>query len=256
MSNNHPLKPQDPGKFTSKEASDLISRITMRGQIISDSAPLTDNDIAAIKDALAQDASRQLPKDITAMTHGEARAYIAGLEPTESQIRMIGYLTRINQIDFIPKFVQTGMNRGQASQLIDLLNIRNRNRQVNIAEVQKMVNQIDPPATAEQLEIIRNYQEQGRDITMPEKMTYRQAESLITQESSKQPLTPEQLEILNGWVKDGTLKAKDLTKPEKMTQADYAVLRQKHLMNLQNLDNKSQEMAAKEKAPEHAGMSR
>lgn len=256
MSDNHPLKPQDPGKFTSKEASDLISRITMRGQTIADNAPLTDNDIAALKDALAQDASRQLPKDITAMTHGEARAYIAGLEPTESQIRMIGYLTRINQIDFIPKFVQTGMNRGQASQLIDLLNIRDRNKKVNIAEVQKLVNQIDPPATAEQLEIIRNYQEQGRDITMPEKMTYRQAESLITQESSKQPLTPEQLEILNGWVKDGTLKAKDLAKPEKMTQADYVALRQKHLMNLQNLDNKSQEMAAKEKAPEHAGMSR
>lgn len=81
-------------------------------------------------------------------------------------------------------------------------------------------------------------------------------ERLITQESSKQPLTPEQLEILNSWVKDGTLKAKDLAKPEKMTQADYVALRQKHLMNLQNLDNKSQEMAAKEKAPEHAGMSR
>ena len=256
MSDNHPLKPANPENFSYKEARELWAKVTMRGKTLADTDPICDNDIAAIKDILEANPQMKLPKPLAEMSHGEARSIIANQEPSEAQIRKIGYLIReTNTGNLIPDFVKNSLKRGQASEMIDILVRKDRHGNINTAALQELVEKIDPPASDEQLAILKQYQEQGAKIKIPKNPTYRQLDKLIAEEHGKQPISNDQLENIKTWVARGTVDPAVLKRPEKLTQARFGELRMVHMQN-QRKQNSMAPSPEQAKAPEVSGMSR
>ena len=96
------------------------------------------------------------------MTYGEAREFLDNLSPSEGQMKKLGYLIRENNVsDLIPSFIRESLKRGQVSKMIDLLVQKNRHGNIDTPALEKLVAQVDPPATPEQLETVRAYQENG-----------------------------------------------------------------------------------------------
>lgn len=257
MSDNHPLKPAHPERMTYLEARELRDKISMRGKTIDPEGPIIANQIAAIRDEMERNPSLELPGPVEKMTYREAREFLDNLSPSEGQMKKLGYLIRENNVsDLIPSFIRESLKRGQVSKMIDLLVQKDRHGNIDTPALEKLVAQVDPPATPEQLETVRAYQENGSKIKLPKNPTYRQVEHLLNQEYEKQTIDQAQIDILKGWVAKGTVEAKYLKAPEKLTQAEYARLHLKHLENSRAMNAGTPAAPSMTKAPEMSGMSR
>ena len=219
--------------LTSAEAREILDKAYGQRNPLKPDGPATKRQKETLMELYN---NHQLPESITpnkinSMTVEDASELIDESPASSSQKDLIGRFVHEGTLEPIPREEFANMTRGSASLLIDVAT--GKRPKADLADFYGA----DHPATERQIKVLKELQEKGKIPEIPANITREAASQLITDVSNGEPISPQQLAILDRKIAENKIPVLSDADKAKLTQGDFTRLLK---------ESKKQEAAAKE----------
>ena len=206
--------------LTSAEAREILDKAFSQRNPLNPDGPATKRQKETLMELYN---NHQLPDSITpnkinSMTFEAASELIDESPASSSQKDLIGRFVHEGTLDHIPREEFANMTRGTASLLIDVAT--GKRPKADLVDFYGA----DHPATERQIKVLKELQEKGKIPEIPANITREAASQLITDVSNGEPISPQQLAILDRKIAENKLPFLSDEEKAKLTQGDFTRL--------------------------------